>query len=255
LKGNYFLLYASQIVLKRNFMKKIFSFLFLILAIPFSANASCERVVCIPGFLGDVKDMARMQRAVECIGFKGCIWDYDGRRNLICEHAKKLVATLITISCEDPGRPIHFVAQSMGGLILRAALNDPCCPVEAKIGRAVLLAPPNQGSMLGRQFQSWRIVRFVLGSKSGWELLTYTADDIHQLGSFPPEMDILVVAGTKRTRNRFLNLAIPNDGIVAVEETYLETPFYFATVPINHFTLPTSVEAIEIAQNFLLCGN
>jgi len=55
------------------------------------------------------------------------------------------VGEQIELNCNDDGRPVHFVGHSLGGLIVRAYLDQR--PLK-NLGRVVLLGTPSRGSEL-----------------------------------------------------------------------------------------------------------
>jgi len=206
--------------------------LFLILAIQmFAIQVRGDTVVAVHGFLTDWRSMRSIEHVFKNSNYPVLLWGYPSRKKFIEEHACDLVATLQEIARCCPGAPIHFVTHSIGALILRAALNIPCCPEEAKNGKAVLLAPPNQGSTLANRFKNIVPIKWIMGEKSGWQLSHYSAYDVAGLGEFPSSMNVLVIAGT--LGNKFL-FREPNDGYLRVEETALNTPYCRLCFPVEH---------------------
>ena len=208
-------------------------------------------VVCIHGFMTNYRSMKPVEQTLKCLGFRTCSWDYPSRKRTIEQHACNLIPYLQQIACCYPGEPIDFVTHSTGGLILRAALNLPGCPEEAKMGRAVLLAPPNQGSKLAYRFRNFEPIRFMMGNKSGLQLMCYDACDIQRLGSFPSSMQVLVIAGTKGNHMWFCE---PNDGYLTVDETALETPYFFTSFPVDHGDLISCSSVLCCIRSFLYWG-
>jgi pimeloyl-ACP methyl ester carboxylesterase len=225
----------------------------LLLAIAFQClalEAQGDIVVCVHGFLATSRSMKTVKKALECCDFEVWPWDYPTRQKFIEEHASVLASYLQLIAQHCPNRPIHFVAYSIGALVLRAALNMPNCPAEAKIGRAVLLAPPNQGSRLARRFRNVPPIAFVMGNHSGWQLMHYRPCCIAaRFGEFPPSMSVLVIAGVGG--NKIWHNG-PNDGFITLEETRLNTPFYSLCFSITHGDLLTNPAVLCGMRNFLL---
>ena len=110
-------------------------------------------MVGIHGMLVDYHSMMVARRGLKKACFDVCLFNEPTRKYGICEQACLLNQTLQGLARKRPGVPIYFVTHSVGALVLRAALNLSSCPEEAKIGRAVLIAPPNQGSRLARDFK------------------------------------------------------------------------------------------------------
>jgi len=228
-------------------MKKVLLLAFLIQSLAFG-----ETVVAIHGFLSNSYSMKPVRHMLYHSGFDVCMWEYPSRQKFLGEHACHLVTTLQKIACAHPGEPISFVTHSIGALVLRAALNQPGCPQEAKIGRAVLIAPPSQGSSLARSCRSVLPIAIVMGRKAGWQLMHYRPREIAcNFGEFPATMRVFVIAGTKGNKIFFDK---PNDGYLTVEETYLNTPFYFSAFPINHGNLLKRPEVLYCMRNFLLAA-
>ncbi len=228
-------------------MKKALLLLVLVFQL-IAFEARGDTVVGIHGFISTWRSMKPIQCSLEACGFDVCLWDYPSRRRCIQEHARNLIPVLQQIACSNPGRPIHFVTHSTGGLVLRAAVNTPGFPEEAKIGRAVLLAPPNQGSSLARRFRGFMPVEFAMGDRSGWQLMNYDPCDMTMFGDFPASMDVLVIAGTNGNSCLFSE---PNDGYVTVTETRLNTPYYFKCFPLSHGELITSAPVLCCMRTFI----
>lgn len=227
-------------------MKKILA-LFLICVAPLAGS-----VVDIHGFMVTPHGMLRLERTLSKAGLDVFPYKYEARKETIACHSVRLKEALKCLASSSPGEPIHFVCHSIGGVILRATLSLPDCPEEAKVGRVVLLAPPNQGSLLARKFRNVLPVRLALGSKSGWELMHYTPSDMARLGEFPCTNNVLVIAGARGRKLGFEGRA--NDGYLAIEETRLNTPHYFLVLDLDHGKLLTSDLSLRIIRDFLLCG-
>ena len=124
-------------------------------------------------------------------------WGYPSRDDLIEAHGKALVKELISLSKNRPDKPIHFVTHSRGSLVLLAALNHPDAPIEAKIGRVVLIAPPLQGSKWARWVSQFAIIRSILKKFAGKELSTET-DYFNFLGKYPADCKLKCTISTIR---------------------------------------------------------
>src|SRR5688500_14581940 len=102
---------------------------------------------------------------------------YRSRRHSIAEHAEQLRIVVGAIS----GRGcIHFITHSLGGIIVRAMLADRSA-WPRRLGRIVMLSPPNQGSELVDFLAGNPIYHSVLGPAAG-ELGTDTGSTPNQLG-------------------------------------------------------------------------
>jgi len=232
-------------------MKKYILFLVLTFLSLQGFGQEHPRVVCIHGFMVTARSMRMVSRILDCGGAETYVWSYPSRKRTIQEHACHLAYYLQEIAAECPGEPINFVAHSTGGVILRAALNLPECPEEARIGRAVLLAPPNKGAILARRFRDFYPIRLALGTKSGRNLMCWCESDIKALGEYPETMDIMVIAGYRGSTLLFNQ---PNDGFVTLRETMLDIPHRRIELNISHDQMVTSRSVLSIVENFIFCG-
>lgn len=224
-----------------------FVLLFIVHSSLYSSVASNEKIVLIHGFLGASWNLLYHEHMLKKSHLNVIAWDYSSLEKTIQQHAEDLVGYLKKEGNLHPQRPIHFLTHSMGGLVLRAAINHPECPIEAKSGRAVLLVPPNQGSIWGRTLANWKVVSILCGDKSGRELLTQS--DFNYLGEFPASMQIKVIAGNF-SFNPFLSQA--NDGVVTVKETFLNTPYEHTIVQEEHHFILFSKTTSRLITEFFL---
>jgi triacylglycerol esterase/lipase EstA (alpha/beta hydrolase family) len=205
-------------------------------------------LVCVHGFMRSKSNMNFFEKAFEDMGWKVYLWFYPSRLKTIEEHGQSLVELLTFITKRHPEAPICFATHSMGGLVVRSAVNHDSCPLQAKMGKAVLIAPPNRGSAYGRFLNSFETCREIAGPYAGKQLMTTPEDGFDSLGQFPPSMQVLVIAGTCG-----FNLTIPgkNDGKVGVNETRLSTPHEFKKIFAGHSWICHTPKTIGIAKEFL----
>lgn len=189
-----------------------------------------------------------MERSFKKEGWPVLNWSYPSRKKYIEEHAQDLVDELKAISLQHPARPISFVTHSLGALVVRSALNHPECPYEAKIGCAVLIAPPNRGACFARHLYRYKLVRKILGERAGQQLMTTPFDGFDKLGDFPDQMPVLIISGIAGA-----NPVIPdlNDGKVGLKETCLTTSHYHETSPSGHTWICFKSDVIKKAKKFL----
>ncbi len=213
----------------------------------FHTNEEGEYLVCMHGIMGSKFQLYYMAKNLKKEGWDVVNWGYPSRADRIEEHAEKLVKELKKLSKKKPNKPISFIAHSMGGLVLRSAINHPDCPIEAKKGKIVLMATPNQGSSFARYLAKFSFFKKILQDKSGQQLMTHK--NFEHLGQFPhKKTNILVIAGSK---NWNPVISEESDGTVTIEETYLSTPHIHKIIKKDHSSLLFSKRAYRITKKFL----
>lgn len=153
-----------------------------------------DQVVLIHGFMRSPWSMYFLSKWLKRAGYEVHNWGYPSRSQCIETHGANLARFLQQI---DQNEPLYFVTHSMGALVLQAALHHPLTPLSAKEGKAILLAPPHQGSSFARRVEKFSIVRYAAGQKSGHELLSLHPGEWEQKFPLPEEFTVLVLSGIK----------------------------------------------------------
>ena len=148
--------------------------------------------------------------------------------------------------CAEDQRKIHLVGHSLGGLLIRAYLQDNQL---LNLGRVVLIGTPNKGT----EIANW------LGDNPAVKLLTPIAAELstHQ-DSFPnrlplPYYPVGVIAGVVDRDNENY-LPGRDDGMVSVESTKLEGMRDFIEISSGHSMMRYNDEVAQQAINFLQQG-
>jgi hypothetical protein len=154
------------------------------------------------------------------------------------------------------GEPTDFVTHSLGGILLRAAVDRGMFPLE-QIGRVVMLGPPNGGSELADVLP--RVPVF------GWIYRQFTGPAGLQLGTqqngvprrLPPvSFDLGVIAGSRSYNPLFSAiLGDANDGKVRVEQARVEGMRDFLVVPHWHPLLMTAPAVVAQIMHYLEAGS
>jgi triacylglycerol lipase len=109
-----------------------------------------------------------LRRGLARQGYRAVSWHYPSLRGSIESHATQLAAKARELDDATAIERLHFVGHSMGAIVVRSAL---AMHKPRKLGRVVLLAPPNHGARLAdlalRFFGRWPSAAKELSSHPG----------------------------------------------------------------------------------------
>ena len=234
--------------LRAGVMKKI-PLLLLLLALPGcegTPGPDEEAVVLVHGLGRSRTSMMVLAQRLEWAGYGVVTVGYKSLRTAFPDQVAT-VRSVVERCCRESPR-IHFVGHSLGGLVIRGYLAE---SRPERLGRVVLLAPPNQGSLFVDWLEEVPAATEVLGPV-GSELGTDSTDIPATLP--PPDYEMGIIAGN-RAIQPIGHLAIPgpDDGIVSVEQTRVEgVPMI--VLPRSHAFIMSSRYTAEAVIRFLRTG-
>ena len=199
-----------------------------------SREGPWECVSLVHGFFANPMMMTVLGHRLDSHGYLAKPWGYWNMRRSILEHAEAFSRELARLDADRAVGTIHLVTHSMGGIIARAAL-DRFRP--RKLGRFVMLAPPNRGSFVATATAG------VLGGlfKPVAELTTAPDSLVNSLG-MPSDIDVGVIAASR-------------DALVSPESTRPDVPHDHVTIPCLHSSLLFRRDAADLVAAFLATGS
>ena len=151
--------------------------------------------------------------------------------------------------CPADCRRIHFVTHSMGGVLVRHYLAR---RELAKLGRVVMLAPPNHGSEVVDTLGDVPGF-YLINGPAGRQLSTAANSVPNSLG--PVQFPLGVIAGTVNYNPVLAGLLPkPHDGKVSVASTKVAGMADFITVERTHSFIMGAPEVIAQTLAFLANG-
>ncbi|MGO4406059.1 esterase/lipase family protein [Bosea sp. RAF48] len=208
-----------------------------------------DGVVLLHGILRRATSMKLLEQALTAAGYRVLNLDYPSRRQDLSEIVEGLRDPIAAFEAALTGH-LHFVTHSMGGLVARAYLNR--FPPE-RLGRVVMLAPPNEGSEIADLLQRNWLYQSAFGPAGG-QLATQRSEELCRLlGAV--DYPLGVIAGD-RSLYVFASLVLPgpNDGRVSVERTRVAGMSDHIVLPTSHPLIMRDPEAMAQTIHFLQHG-
>jgi len=220
--------------------------LMLLLVSPQSFADDC--VVLLHGLGRTSNSMHSLETALRQDGYIVVNTGYQSRRGSI-EDMSSIVGEGIAECRKHQADNIHFVAHSLGGILVRQYFQNNVIP-EAR--RVVMLSPPNHGSEVAtKNKHKWWYKMFT--GPAGQELGVEAESTPNQLKAIP--LEIGIIAGTKSLDPWFSSVIQgEDDGKVSVESARLEEMRDFITVPHSHAFMAGSDEVYKQISSFLTLG-
>jgi triacylglycerol lipase len=194
-----------------------------------------ETVVLVHGLCGSRLDMWPLARRLRREGYSVHNWGYLSLLGRIEHYAEQLTKVLHLANSEAAGR-FHLVTHSMGGIIARTVLME---QQFNRLGRFVMLAPPNQGSFVARHLSPY---------------LNWLAPTLDQLSDAP---ESYVNQLGNPLENSALELGIieaRKDRVIAPGKVVLAGYRDIAQVDGHHGVLAWYPQTMKLVSNFLATG-
>ncbi len=230
-------------------MRQLLALLAAVFAVlPPMTSADSKKTDCVILLHGLVRSSASMKPLATALAAQGYFVaniDYPSRSKAIPELAELAVNKGLE-SCPTTIERVHFVTHSLGGILLRYYLESTPIP---KLGRVVMIGPPNQGSQVVDRYR--KVPGFaLLNGPAGLQLGTDKDGITASLG--PVNFPLGIIAGTTSV-NPILSLSLPNpdDGKVSVESTKVDGMTDFVAVPHSHPLMMKAPLVIEQVNYFL----
>lgn len=216
---------------------------------------SAEAVVFLHGLFRTRWSMSRIAKHVaKATGWQTIVLGYASTRGSVSDHAEHLAQVINHLEGVEK---IHFVAHSLGNLVIRRWLGDAghqqaWTKSQRERGRMVMLGPPNHRPALAQTLMPIDHHHIIAG-ETGVELNTEWEKLAPKLAT--PNFDFGILAGGKRDESGY-NPLIPGDDdmIVGVDETRLAGATDFRVLEVIHATMMDEPVVQELTARFLEHG-
>ena len=208
--------------------------------------AAPDCVVLLHGLARGAASMLVLEEALGAEGYAVVNPGYDSTLSPIETLAEEVVPAAVR-ACPDGSARVHFVTHSMGAILLRYWMGRDRID---RLGRTVMLAPPNQGSELVDALESLPPFEWVNGP-AGAQLAT---DGLPS--TLGPVWDGVGVIAGDRSLNPVYSaiLSGPDDGKVSVASTRVDGMAAHITLPATHTFIMNNPVAIGQVLTFLREG-
>ena len=213
-------------------------------------SPSAEEVILLHGLARTNRSMLKVESELQKKGYQTYNCNYPSTKQPIQLLAEIFISQAIDY-CEKTYQPdrIHFVTHSMGGILTRYYLSQ---HLLSKLGRVVMLAPPNAGSELVDWLSGLPLFNLINGP-AGKQLGTTESSLPNSLGA--ADYEVGVIAGNK-SFNVLTSVLIgtENDGKVSTNSAKLDGMADYIVLPYTHTFMMNRREVIDQILNFLEVG-
>ncbi|MEQ8314200.1 MAG: alpha/beta hydrolase [Gammaproteobacteria bacterium] len=205
-------------------------------------------VVLLHGLARVSNSMSELETKLGRAGYIAQNIHYPSRRYSVQTLAADAVGRGVAQCREENAETIHFVAHSLGGILVRQYLTDYHL---AELGRVVMLGTPNQGAVIAERLDAWPGFSFL--GPSAEEISTGAESIIPDLAEVNFELG--VIAGDINVNPlAAILLDEPNDSVVTVSSTRVENMTDHLVLPVIHTIMMRDNDVIDNTIHFLKTG-
>ncbi|MCP4427732.1 MAG: alpha/beta hydrolase [Chloroflexi bacterium] len=208
-----------------------------------------DYVVLLHGLARTARSMFKLERAFQGLGFGVVNLTYPSRKYPIEKLSQLAIESALAKCNRKRNAQVHFVTHSLGGILVRYFLENTNFP---KLGRVVMIAPPNKGSHLVDKLGRCPGFKAINGP-AGMQLGTDSHSIPAQMGAVA--YPVGVIAGAQSV-NLFLSQFLPsvNDGRVTTENTKIEGMADYIEVASSHPFIIQNTNVVRQATHFIRYG-
>ena len=213
-------------------------------------QAAGDGVILLHGLCRTKASMNKMAARMTDEGYVVVNVEYASRQGKIAELSEQVVGGALRDPRLKDCKTIHFVTHSLGGILVRKYFKD---NPQERLGRVVMLSPPNQGSEVVDRIGHWTLFKWINGPAGG-QLGTGPDSVPNSLG--PVSFELGVITGDRSIN--WINSSMikgNDDGKVSVEHSKVEGMDDHVVVHTSHPYVMKNRKVIALAARFLESGS